>query len=152
MATLGAAIGIPGFVAIILSSLGGGTPLFLAGTLATGLGAGLFGHATLTAAIRAAPRERTGLALGAWGAVQATAAGIGVAFAGIVRDLIAGLPGDAGSAPHIPYNVVFGIEALFLAAAIMVALPLAFRSGGSARRNGSTPGTETTNTSTVEVS
>jgi len=153
MASIGAAIGIPGFVAIIMSSLGGGTVMFLSGTLATGLGAGLFGHATLTAAIRAAPRERTGLALGAWGAVQATAAGVGVAFAGIVRDVVAALPGDGvGPPPHIPYNVVFAIEALLLAAAIAVALPLVFRAGRAARRTGSRSGTNTANTSTMEVS
>lgn len=124
MAMLGSAIGIPGFVAIILSSMGGGSLMFLAGTLLTGLGAGLFGHATLTASIRRAPKDRIGLALGAWGAVQATAAGIGVALAGIVRDVILSTQG-AGSAAHAPYNVVFTIEIAFLALAILVAVPLA---------------------------
>nr|WP_299753728.1 PucC family protein [uncultured Boseongicola sp.] len=38
--------------------------MFLVGTLLTGLGAGLFGHATLTASIRLAPKDRIGLALG----------------------------------------------------------------------------------------
>ncbi|NNL19312.1 MAG: PucC family protein [Boseongicola sp.] len=126
MAMYGAAIGIPGFAAIILSSLGGGSPMFLIGTLITGLGAGLFGHATLTASIRRAPKDRIGLALGAWGAVQATAAGIGVALAGIVRDAILSTQ-DAGSPDHAPYNVVFTIEILFLALAIFLVLPMAFR-------------------------
>ncbi|MEO1312608.1 MAG: PucC family protein [Pseudomonadota bacterium] len=148
MAAVGAAVGVPGFGAIILASLGGGTATFLAGTLATGLGAGLFGHATLTATIRAAPRERIGLSLGAWGAVQATSAGIGVALAGIVRDVIVGLHGSTGSTPHMAYNVVFMIEALVLVLAIAVALPLALK----ARRTGAGYRPEATNTKTVEVS
>lgn len=120
---MGAAIGLPGFAAIILSSSGLGIPVFLAGVFATGLGAGLFGHATLTATIRAAPSDRVGLSLGAWGAVQATAAGLGIALAGIVRDLIVGLS-PAGNAPQTPYNSVFVIEMLFLVLAISVAWPI----------------------------
>ena len=122
-AMIGAAIGIPGFFAIIASSQGAGIPLFLVGTVATGVGAGLFGHATLTAAIRHAPSDRIGLALGAWGAVQATAAGIGVAAAGIVRDLIVGFQGAEGMALQTPYSVVFVIEVVFLILAIIVLTP-----------------------------
>ncbi|WP_300055660.1 PucC family protein [uncultured Roseobacter sp.] len=126
-AVIGAGIGLPGFAAIILSSFGVGVPVFLAGVLATGLGAGLFGHATLTATIRAAPSDRVGLSLGAWGAVQATAAGLGIAAAGIVRDLVVGLT-PAGNAPQTPYNTVFLIEILFLALAIVVVWPILRRS------------------------
>ncbi len=122
---IGALIGIPGFAAIILSSVVGGPPLFLVGVLATGLGTGLFGHATLTATMRAAPREGNGLALGAWGAVQATSAGIGIAAAGIVRDVLLNLPAGDGIAAHTPYNAVFTLEIVFLACAVLVALPLA---------------------------
>lgn len=122
-AIIGASIGIPGFLAIIFSSLGAGIPIFLVGTFATGLGAGLFGHATLTATLRAAPENGTGLALGAWGAVQATAAGVGIASAGIVRDIVVGLNYLTGSAAEAPYNFVFAIEILFLALAVSVAVP-----------------------------
>ncbi len=130
---IGAGIGIPGFAAIILSSAGGGPLLFLAGTLATGLGAGLFGHATLTATIRLAPPNQIGLALGAWGAVQATCAGIGVALAGIVRDILVAMPAAQGLSPHAPYNLVFGIDIAFLALAVLVALPLSARLARQAR-------------------
>ncbi|MEM9909155.1 MAG: PucC family protein [Pseudomonadota bacterium] len=122
---VGAAIGIPGFGAIILSSSIMGPAAFIAGTIATGLGAGLFGHATLTATIRKAPSEQIGLSLGAWGAVQATCAGIGVALAGLVRDVLVGLEAFSGLEAHTPYNVVFMIEIVFLALAIFVAIPLA---------------------------
>ncbi|MEL7459703.1 MAG: PucC family protein [Pseudomonadota bacterium] len=129
LALIGAAIGVPGFLAIILSSAVLGGPLFVAGTFATGLGAGLFGHATLTAAIRGAGPDQIGLSLGAWGAVQATAAGIGVALAGVVRDLLIGLNTIAGLQPETPYNVVFMIEIAFLILAALVAMPLLARLG-----------------------
>ena len=119
---VGALIGVPGFAAIILSSSLGGSTLFLLGVLATGLGAGLFGHATLTATIRSAPANRVGLALGAWGAVQATCAGIGVALAGIVRDVFAAQ--SAGLSVEAPYVFVFTAEIVFLIVAVLVALPL----------------------------
>jgi BCD family chlorophyll transporter-like MFS transporter len=125
LAMTGAAIGVPGFALIIFASLGGGIPSFLMGTFLVGLGAGLFGHATLTATMRSAPKDRVGLALGAWGAAQATSAGVGVAMAGIVRDVIVGIQGPVGNAAHAPYNVVFIIEALSLMAAILVIWPIA---------------------------
>lgn len=124
LARAGAAVGIPGFAAIILASQISGAPLFIAGTFATGLGAGLFGHATLTATVRAAHRNHVGLALGAWGAVQATAAGIGVALGGLVRDALFGFAPDGGMTAHTPYNLVFSAEIIFLALAVIIAAPL----------------------------
>lgn len=148
---VGAAIGIPGFAAIILSSLGGGSMVFLAGTLATGVGAGLFGHATLTATMRAAPRHHVGLALGAWGAVQATSAGLGIALAGILRDLILAMPSQAGSAAHMPYNAVFLIEIGFLALAILVAIPFGLARRRSAQSAEHAPYRSDSDNNTVEV-
>ncbi|MFK7869481.1 MAG: PucC family protein [Roseobacter sp.] len=122
---LGAFVGIPGFVAIIASSYWSAPFVFLAGTLATGIGAGLFGHATLTATIRSAPKAKIGLALGAWGSVQATAAGVGVALAGILRDVILATSSEGAIAAHTPYNAVFVVEIVFLALACAMLLPLA---------------------------
>ncbi len=124
LAMSGTMIGIPGFAAIIFASMGGGTFSFLLGTFLVGLGAGLFGHATLTATMRSAPRNRIGLALGAWGAAQATAAGIGVALAGVVRDVVVGLQAPVGPASHLPYNTVFMIEIISLLIAIAVLWPM----------------------------
>ena len=131
LATFGAMIGLPGFAAIILSSVHGGAFVFCVGTLATGLGAGLFGHGTLPATLRNAPPDQIGLSLGAWGAVQATCAGIGVALAGIVRDILVAAPSLAGLQPSTPYNVVFTIEMAFLVMAILIAIPLVIRRGVS---------------------
>lgn len=121
LSRIGASVGIPGFGLIIAASMGAGIGAFLVGTFATGIGAGLFGHATLTATMRAAPRDRIGLALGTWGAVQATCAGIGVALAGIVRDLIVGFSDQTGLVVATPYNVVFAIEIAFLILAVILA-------------------------------
>ena len=127
IASLGAAIGIPGFAAIILSVAVLGAPLFVLGIFAAGVGAGLFGHGTLTATIRAAPAEQIGLSLGAWGAVQATSAGIGIALAGLVRDILVGQSIFAGQAVQTPYLAVFILEIIFLGLAILVATPLIAR-------------------------
>ena len=64
--------------------------MFVIGTCLAGLGAGLFRPwAPWTAMMRSAPRAQVGLALGAWGAVQATAAGHRRgAWRGVIRDLI----------------------------------------------------------------
>ena len=67
------------------------------------------------------------MALGAWGAVQATCAGLGVGLAGIVRDVLLGTGAFSGLQAHAPYNVVFMIEIAFLAMAIFLAIPLAAR-------------------------
>jgi BCD family chlorophyll transporter-like MFS transporter len=74
--------------------------------------------------MRAAPREQVGLALGAWGAAQATSAGLGVALAGVVRDLVVGLQGATGNVAQTPYSIVFTIEIISLAAAVLVIWPL----------------------------
>ncbi|MEM6374755.1 MAG: PucC family protein [Pseudomonadota bacterium] len=133
LAGLAALIGMPGFAAIIASAAAHSPALFMSGILAGGFGAGLFGHATLTAVIRMAPKDQTGLSLGAWGAVQATCAGLGIALAGLVRDVLVVADPLARFQAQTPYNVVFAIEIVFLALAILVALPLVTRRGQNIR-------------------
>ena len=118
--------------------------VFLVGTVLTGLGAGLFGHATLTATMRSAKRHQIGLALGTWGAVQATAAGLGVAIAGIVRDVILSVSAQDGISAHVPYNAVFAIEVVFLALACATLIPLlgAQAATGLSQRSTSDPNAE----------
>jgi len=147
LALNGAALGVPGFLLIIYASLGGGVPSFLLGVFGVGLATGLFGHATLTATMRAAPRDRVGLALGAWGAAQACAAGLGVALAGIVRDVIVGLQVPSGHAVETPYTAVFMIEVVSLLVAIIVIWPMIYGGFyGAAKRarhdNSNTKGVE----------
>lgn len=126
VAASGAAVGIPAFGLIILAAGLGSGPVLIAATVLAGFGAGLFGHGTLTATMRAAPRDQMGLALGAWGTVQTTSAGLAIAVGGVIRDILA-QPGDLSggvSSAATPYIPVFVLEMALLALALMVALPL----------------------------
>jgi BCD family chlorophyll transporter-like MFS transporter len=124
VARVGALIGVPGFAAIVFASGTGSVPLFVLGTFGIGLGAGLFGHGTLTATMRRAPETQIGLALGAWGAVQATAAGVGVALGGILRDIVVTLPMAKALPAQAPYLTVFALEGAVLVVALLAAWQL----------------------------
>jgi len=94
-----------------------------------GLGAGLFAHCTLTAAIGTAGSGQVGLVLGIWGAVQATAAGLAVAAGGVIRDVV-GLLADRGTfgptlqTPSTGYIAVYVIEVGLLFATLVAVGPL----------------------------
>jgi BCD family chlorophyll transporter-like MFS transporter len=121
MAIYGAMVGAPGFILVITAAPTATPALFAAGTLLIGFGGGLFGHGTLTATMNQAPASQRGLALGAWGAVQASAAGIAVAAGGIIRDVVASRsPGS----PAAGYNTVYLIEIVFLIATMLSMAPL----------------------------
>ena len=58
-----------------------------------------------------AERADSGIAIGAWGAVQATAAGVAIALGGAIRDIVStlaanGALGAAISSPESGYTVV----------------------------------------------
>jgi BCD family chlorophyll transporter-like MFS transporter len=66
-------------------------------------------------AMATAGRAGSGLALGAWGAAQATAAGLAIFAGGVIRDTVnhwaaAGLLGPALAGPSTGYSVVYHIE------------------------------------------
>ncbi len=124
MAQIGACIGVPAFAAVLAAAATQSVALFGAGVALIGLSAGLFGHGTLTLTMHHAPKEQAGLALGAWGAVQATAAGLAVALGGIGRDVIDALArrqvfGDALDSPITGYALVYSVEILLLGATIV---------------------------------
>ena len=71
-----------------------------------------------------------GFVIGAWGAVQATAAGLAVAVGGGLRDLfsslaVSGALGTAMSGPAAGYTFVYQIEILMLFVTLVVIGPLA---------------------------
>jgi BCD family chlorophyll transporter-like MFS transporter len=119
LAGLGAAVGLPAFLLVIFSAPLHMPLLFALGTLLIGLGAGLFGHGTLTATMNLAPKTQSGLALGAWGAVQASGAGVAVALGGILRDVAASIGG-----PAFGYMSVYALELVLLVLTLAVMAPL----------------------------
>jgi len=66
-----------------------------------------------------APPGQSGLALGAWGAVQATAAGLAIGVSGIIRDVI-----DSVYQAPTGYNSVYSIEIIMLVITIITMIPL----------------------------
>jgi BCD family chlorophyll transporter-like MFS transporter len=119
----GALIGLPAFALIMLAAPLQFSFLFLVGNFLIGFGGALFGHGTLTATMNRAPKAQAGLALGAWGAVQATAAGVGMAMSGAIRDLVDAWRG-AGADGAFGYMTVYAIEITLLIATVLVTLPL----------------------------
>ncbi len=136
MACYGALVGIPAFAAVILSNPMQSTLLFAIGTAGIGFGAGLFGHGTLTATMNLAPRNQAGLALGAWGAVQASAAGVAIALGGILRDIVAAYTNSATPNDATGYDFVYSVEIILLFITLITMLPLIRRVSGQAIREG----------------
>ncbi len=125
----GALLGVPAFVLVIAAAPLQQPLLFLAGNFLIGFGGALFTHGTLTATMNRAPREQVGLALGAWGAVQATAAGVGVALSGVIRDVVIAVQ-DSDSVLS-GYLTVYGIEIALLLITIVAAWPLLHKGNDS---------------------
>ncbi|MDX2233894.1 MAG: BCD family MFS transporter [Hyphomonadaceae bacterium] len=139
IAGYGAVAGAAAFATVIFSGAVQSTPLFCIGVAGIGFGGGLFAVGTLTAAMALAREGRSGLALGAWGAVHATASGIAIAVGGGLRDVVAALTetgrfGAAFSGPFTAYSFVYHIE-IFLLFAMLVAIgPLARHAPSDDRR------------------
>jgi BCD family chlorophyll transporter-like MFS transporter len=129
VAATGALVGIGAFAAVMFAAPLECGALFGAGVGLIGVGGGLFAHGTLTASMGMARIEDRGLALGAWGAAQATAAGLAIAFSGIVCDLANSLAaqgafGESLAQPATGYSIIYGIEILLLFATIVAIGPL----------------------------
>jgi BCD family chlorophyll transporter-like MFS transporter len=137
LAGFGALVGVAAFSAVIFAASLESAWLFRAGTALIGFGGGLFAVGTLTAAMAMDSRAH-GLALGAWGAVQASAAGIGIALGGAIRDGVgtlagAGLLGPALTSPATGYSFVYHIEIALLFATLVAIGPLVRPASASAR-------------------
>jgi BCD family chlorophyll transporter-like MFS transporter len=89
LAGAGMVIGINAFLLVLFAGPFAAPLMLYAGALGIGLGLGLFSVGTLMEAMNLAEGEGAGLALGAWGAVQATCAGLGIAVGGLLRDGVA---------------------------------------------------------------
>lgn len=129
LAGFGALVGVAAFAAVVFAAPLDSTLLLRIGTTLIGLGGGLFSVGTLTAAMGLAEGGQSGLALGAWGAVQATSAGAAIAIGGALRDLISsladqGLLGPALTGPAVGYGAVYHLEIALLFATLVVIGPL----------------------------
>ncbi len=137
LAATGALVGLPGFSAVILAAPMESDMLFRLGATLIGFGAGLFAVGTLAAAMSLARDGQSGLALGAWGAVQATAAGVSIALGGAIRDWVSALAesGQLGTVladPSVGFTFVYHIEIALLFITLVVIGPLV-RPFGAAR-------------------
>jgi BCD family chlorophyll transporter-like MFS transporter len=136
LAAYGALVGVAAFAAVIFAEPLDSAFLFRIGTILIGFGGGMFSVCTLTAAMAFENGGHAGLALGAWGAVQASAGGIAVALGGALRDVIAGLAtqgalGPAMSGPGIGYSFVYHIEIALLFVTLVAIGPLVRSASGS---------------------
>ncbi len=139
LARTGALVGVPAFAMVILAAPLQFPALFLVGNFLIGFGGALFGHGTLTATMNRAPEKQAGLALGAWGAVQATAVGVGMALSGAIRDVVNLLAASAGhlwglGGAAIGYVTVYSLEIALLFVAIVASAPLIREASRIARR------------------
>ena len=138
LAARGALVGVVAFVAVIFANPLGMPIVFYAGAVLIGLGGGLFAVAMLTEAMGLDVRSGAarglghGIALGAFGAVQATAMGVAVALGGALRDGVSalaasGVLGGAFDGPVTGYGFVYQLEILLLLATLVALGPLARR-------------------------
>jgi len=129
LAAYGLLAGIAAFSAVIFAEPLESALLFRIGGTLIGFGGGLFAVGTLTAAMGLENNGLNGLALGAWGAVQATAAGVSIALGGAFRDIVSnlatqGLLGSALASPATGYSFVYHIEMYLMFATLIAIGPL----------------------------
>ena len=131
MAGRGLLVGLVGFCAVIFAGPLNSSVLFFAGAAGIGFGGGMFAVSTLNAAMTM-PTQGTagrGLALGAWGAAQATAGGLSIVIGGTLRDVISGFAMSGGLGedlmnPALGYSVVYHIEVYLLFFTLIALGPL----------------------------
>ena len=132
LAAHGVLVGLLAFVCIVFASPLDSTALFMAGATLIGFGGGLFSVSTLTAAMNLEIEGLNGLALGAWGAVQATCAGVAIAMGGAVRDGVShlatsGVLGAGLTSEATGYSIVYYIEIGLLFVTLVALGPLVSR-------------------------
>ena len=132
LAAYGLVCGLPAFSGVIFAAPLNANWLFYSGVFCIGFGAGLFSVSTLAAAMSMERKEFVGLALGAWGGVQATAAGLSIAFGGAARDFVSSLAlqgalGPALAVPVTGYSFVYYTEICLLFITLAAIGPLVRR-------------------------
>ena len=129
LAGFGGVAGIGAFLCVIFAGPLHSVGLLAIGATAIGFGGGLFSVGTLTAAMAVSDESRTGLALGAWGAVQATCGGAAIALGAVLRDVVssAAAGNDLGATlagPVTGYGAVYLVEIVLLLGTLVALGPL----------------------------
>ncbi|WBH15587.1 BCD family MFS transporter [Sphingomonas radiodurans] len=129
LAGFGAVAGIGAFFCVIFAGPFEAPVLLAIGATFIGAGAGLFSVGTLTAAMALSDEGRTGLALGAWGAVQATAAGLAIMIGAFARDIVSAAAvdnrfGSTLAGPTAGYTFVYCCEIVLLLGTLVALGPL----------------------------
>jgi BCD family chlorophyll transporter-like MFS transporter len=132
IAGYGTVAGIAAFLMIVFAAPLEAPVLLAIGALAIGLGVGLFSVGTLVATMDFAGDDSAGLTLGAWGAVQASCAGLAIAMGGIIRDAVAALAlndtlGASLAFRATGYSAVYILEIILLLGTLVVLGPLVGR-------------------------
>lgn len=127
----GILIGVLAFACVLFSAPMASPVLFYCGAALIGLGGGLFAVSTLTAAmtVKTTGLAGRGLALGAWGAAQATGAGLSIFIGGSTRDVVNRFAtnGDWGAgltSAATGYCVVYAVEIGLLFVTLIALGPL----------------------------
>lgn len=134
LAATGVLVGIVAFAMIIFASGLHSSLMFQMGAMLIGFGEGLFGVGTLSFAMRLRDPSQHGIALGAWGAVFATAEGLSFALSGVAKDWLShlvsrGALGPGLNTPTVPYSAVYLLEIVVLFATLVALGPLVVRRG-----------------------
>ncbi|GAA4036241.1 BCD family MFS transporter [Sphingomonas rosea] len=129
LAGFGCVVGMFALLLVIFAAPTATPLLLMVGAAMIGFGGGLFMVGTLVAAMTLARTSEAGLALGAWGAVQASAAGAAILLGGLVRDGISilatgGRLGETLAVRATGYGVVYAAEIVLLLVTILVMGPL----------------------------
>ena len=114
--------------------------MFRTGVVLIGFGSGLFSVGMLVTAMSFQNARMSGLILGTWGAVQATATGAAMAMGGALRDVVSemalsGRLGEALNSPITGYSFVYHLE-IYLLFVVLIALGPLLK---SSRREARTP-------------
>lgn len=129
VAAIGAVVGLFAFAAVIFAAPLHSLLLFRCGVTLIGFGTGFFSVGTLTSAMAFGDGEYGGLALGAWGAVQACGSGLAIALGGSLRDAVSALAltgslGPAMNDPAVGYSFVYHLEIALLFSTLVAMGPL----------------------------
>ena len=145
LAGMGAVAGVFAFAIVVWSAAAVSPFIFCFGVGLIGFGTGVFSVSMLISAMALGSKGEAGLALGAWGAVQATATGVAAALGGAVRDGVGSVAmrgglGEALVSPATGYSFVYHFEIMLLFATMIALGPLARRVSTGSSQSASTFG------------